>query len=80
MALNKKQQLDREALIQQAVAEAKQINPHIGKELPPYTEEEYAQLMRDDEELERLWNTPEGQRAREVRYTTADAVNEDRGE
>lgn len=80
MALNKKQQLDREALIQQAVAEIRERNPHFGVDLPPYTEAECARILAIDEELDRFWNSPEGQRVREMHYSAADAVNEDRGE
>lgn len=37
--------------------------------------------MRDAEELDRLWNSPEGQRVfREDETPAADAVDEDRGE
>jgi hypothetical protein len=36
--------------------------------------------MRDDEELEAQWNSPEGQRAQAEGYSAADTVDEDWGE
>lgn len=81
MALNQRREPGMEALILQAAAEIKQLNPRIGESLPPYPDEEYAQLLHDAEELERMWNEidrqqegpPDGQPA-------ADVVDEDRGE
>lgn len=81
VALNKRREPGMETLILQAAAEIKQLNPRIGEPLPPYPDEEYAQLLHDAEELERVWNeidrqqggSPGGQPA-------ADAVDEDRGE
>jgi hypothetical protein len=36
--------------------------------------------MQIDEELAAHWAAPEGQRAQQVGYSAADAVDEDRGE
>lgn len=81
MALNKKRDAEMEELILRAAAEIKRLNPHIGEEPRPYTDEEYTEIMRDAEELDRLWNSPEGQRVfREDETPAADAVDEDRGE
>ena len=80
MALNKQRDAEMEALILRAAAEIKRLNPHIGEEPQPYTEEELRELEEIDAELERLWNSPEGQRAQQLGYTAALAVSEDRGE
>jgi hypothetical protein len=80
MALNKKRDAEMEALIQRGAAEIKRLNPHIGEAPQPYTEEELQELEEMDAELERLWNSPEGQRAQQPGYTAAQAVSEDRGE
>lgn len=69
-----------EDLIQRAAAEAKRLNPHIGAPSPEFTEEEIAEILRDDEAMEALWNSPEGQRAQVLGHSAADAVSEDRGE
>ncbi|WIG61192.1 MAG: hypothetical protein OJF49_003940 [Ktedonobacterales bacterium] len=81
MALNKKHTPELEALILRGAAEVKQLNPHIGHRLPPYSDEEYASILRDGEEIEQLWNTSEGQRAQKrPGEPAAEAVDEDRGE
>lgn len=81
MALNKKRDAEMEELIQRGAAEIKRINPHIGEEPQPYTEEELRELEEMDAELERLWNSPEGRRVyREDESPAADAVDEGRGE
>jgi len=69
-----------EALLHRGAEEIARLNPHISAPAPQYTVEELARILRDDEEIEALWNTPEGQRAQRSSYTAADAVNEDRGE
>jgi hypothetical protein len=70
----------REALLREGVAEITRLNPHIGAPPPAFTDEECAAILRDDEELGALWDSPEGQRARQLGYSAADAVDEDRGE
>jgi len=47
---------------------------------PAFTDEECAEIAQGDEELEALWDSPEGQRAQALEYSAADAVDEDRGE
>ncbi|HEX6122051.1 MAG TPA: hypothetical protein VFY89_02770 [Ktedonobacterales bacterium] len=80
MAVPKRHDAVMEALIQQALAEIKQINPQFGTPPPPLTAELVAQLLQDDEALAALWASPEGQRAQQLGYNAADAVSEDRGE
>ena len=70
----------REALLRQGAAEIIRLNPHIGASPPEYTEEECAAIVRDDEELDALWNSPEGRSAQALGYSAADAVDEDRGD
>ena len=69
-----------ERLLRERAAEIVRLNPHIGARPPAYSDEECAAIERDDEELEALWNSPEGQRAQSLGYSAADAVDEDRGE
>jgi hypothetical protein len=80
MAAPQQRDPEMEALIQQALAEIKQINPRSGAPPPSYTDEECAEIMQIDEELAAHWAAPEGQRAQQVGYSAADAVDEDRGE
>jgi len=70
----------REALLRKGAAEITRLNPHIGAPPPAFTDEESAAILRDDAELEALWDSPEGLRARQSGYSAADAVDEDRGE
>ena len=69
-----------EALLREGAAEIVRLNPHIGAPPPAYNDEECAAIQRDEEELEALWNSSEGQRAQSLGYSASDAVNEDRGE
>ena len=80
MAVPRQQDPDLEALLRKGAEEITRLNPHIGAPPPAYTDEECAAILRDDEELERLWDSPEGQRAQQLGYSAADAVDEDRGE
>jgi hypothetical protein len=70
----------REALLRQGAAEITRLNPHIGTSPPEFTEEECAAILRADEELDALWNSPEGRSAQALGYSAADAVGEDRSE
>jgi hypothetical protein len=70
----------REELLRKGAAEITRLNPHIGAPPPAFTDEKCAEIARDDEELETLWNSPEGLRAQASGYSAADAVDEDRGE
>jgi hypothetical protein len=80
MALPRHHDPELEALLLKGTAEITRLNPHIGAPPPAYTDEECAAILHDDEELEQLWESPEGQRARQLGYLAADAVDEDRGE
>ncbi len=80
MALNKKRDAEMEALIREAAAELKRLNPRWDEPPQPPTEEEMREIEEIDAELERLWNSPEGHRARAQGYSVADAISEDRGE
>lgn len=71
---------EREALLREGAAEIVRLNPHIGAPPPAYNDEECAAIQRDEEELEALWNSSEGQRAQSLGYSASDAVDEDRGE
>jgi hypothetical protein len=80
MALPQRQDPTMEALIQQALEEIKQANPRFATGPTPLPEEELAQLLGDEQILDQLWQSPEGQRAQQMGFFAADAVNEDRGE
>lgn len=79
MALPQRRDPDLEALLQAGAAEITKLNPHIGAPSPEYSNEECAAILQDDEAIEALWNSPEGQRAQQLGYSAADAVDEDRG-
>lgn len=80
MALPQRQDPTMEALIQQALEEIKQANPRFATRSARLSEEELAQLLGDEQLLDQLWQSPEGQRAQQMGFFAADAVNEDRGE
>jgi predicted DNA-binding transcriptional regulator YafY len=80
MAVPRRRDPELEELIQQAAAEAKRLNPHLATPPQPFTEEEITEILRGDEELDALWNSPEGQQAQARGISAADIVSEDRGE
>lgn len=80
MALNKKRDAVLEELILRGAAEIRRLNPHIGQPQGEMTDAEYAEIEEIEGELERLWNSPEGQQAQALGYSAADAIIEDRGE
>jgi hypothetical protein len=81
MAVQKKHDARWDALVAQAAAEVRQANPHIGKERGPYQEDEYAELVEEARQLERIWDEIDQQRGhRPQSYTAADAVDENLGE
>ena len=80
MAAPKQHDPDLDALLRKGAAEITRLNPHIGAPTPAYSDEETAAILHDDDEIERLWDSPEGQHARQAGYSAADAVDEDRGE
>lgn len=85
MALNKQRAPQIEALILQAAAEVRRLNPHIGEAEQAATETDYAEVEREREERERLWDDIERQRGDTLPDEPGDepaahAVDEDRGE
>ncbi len=81
MALKRSFDPTLDALIRKAAAEVKRLNPHIGEAQSPVSEDEYAQLCEDAQELERIWDAMERQSGRvPASYSASDAVDEDRGE
>lgn len=81
MAVNRKSDADWNELVKRAATEIKQMNPNIGMPASPLSDEEYAQILDDARELERIWD--EIDRCRDIRmppYSAADAVDEDRGQ
>lgn len=80
MALHKYRDPALEALLQQAATEMRRLDPQLFAAPTPYTDEEYADVLRDAEELDELWNTPEGQKAKQLGLSASDTIDEDRGE
>lgn len=81
MALNKKRDPRLEALILQAAADVKRVNPHIGAAQQPLADAEYAEVVRGHEELERIWDEMERRRAGPpAEELAAQSVDQDRGE
>ena len=80
MAVPSRPDPELEALLHEGAAEIVRLNPHIGAAPPAYSDEECAALQRDEEELDALWNSSEGQHAQSLGYSASDAVDEDRGE
>lgn len=81
MALNKKHSPRLEALILQAAADVKRITPHIGAPEQPAPESEYAEIERDRQELEQVWDEVDRKRGGAAAgEPAAQAVNDDRGE
>ena len=81
MAVQRSWDAETEALVLQAAAEIKRLNPRIGEPLPAYTEDEYAQAQRESLELERIWDELDRQRGGPATgEPAAEAVSADRGE
>ena len=82
MAVNRKHDAAWDALVAQAAAEIRQLNPHIGAPRHPSTDEEYAKLVEDARQLTQVWDEIDRQQkvGETQPYTAADAVDEDRGE
>lgn len=85
MAVQRKRDPDLEALIHRAAAEIRRANPSIGQSLTSTTEaaiedaNALAAIEAVDEDLARLWDTPEGELIRQLGYSAAQAIDEDRG-
>ena len=80
MALHKHRDPALEALIQEAAAEMRRLDPEFFAAPTPYTNEEYDDVLRDAKELDELWDTPEGQKVKQLGFSASDMVDEDRGE
>lgn len=80
MALPRRRDPDLEDLLRQGAEEIVRLNPHIGAAPPAYSDEECAAILRDDADIEALWNSPEGRRVQYSTYRASDAVDEDRGD
>lgn len=81
MALKKKHDPRLEALILRAAEDVKRANPHIGAHQQPLSEDEYAEIERGRQELERVWDEMERQRGGTLTDEPgARAVDKDRGE
>lgn len=80
MAIKRRTDEAREALIQKAAAEIRKLNPRIGQPPQPMPEDEYARLMQEAHELECIWDQIDEQRAGAPKYSASDAVIEDRGD
>ncbi len=82
MALNRKQQDDEiAALIEQGAAELRASNPELFAEPQLLSDEAIEELLRDDVDIQRIWDEMDKCRGDTPRrYSAADAVNEDRGE
>ncbi|MBF6590378.1 MAG: hypothetical protein IVW57_07580 [Ktedonobacterales bacterium] len=82
MAVQRKRDPDLEALILQAAAEIRRANPSIGASSAPTTdvatEEAVAAIDAVDTALARLWDSSEGEQVRQIGYSAAQAVDEDR--
>ena len=81
MALNKQRAPRVEALVLQAAADVRQLNPHIGAAQQAASESEYAEVERERQEREQLWDDLERRRgASDADEPAAQAVDADRGE
>ena len=83
MAANQKRDEAWDALVAQAAAEARALNPHIGERSQTYSDDVYAQLSEDARELTNVWDAIDRQRQEQGKsqtYSAADAVDEVRGE
>ncbi len=80
MALNRKLEPELEALLQQAIEEQRAVNPELFGEPQPLSDEEYAQILEDAAEIERIWDEMDKARPDVPRVSAADIISEDRGE
>jgi hypothetical protein len=81
MALKRKPQDDEiAALIEQGAAELKLSNPELFTEPQSLPDEVIEELLRDDEDIQRIWDELDRQHPERPRVSAADIVIEDRGE
>jgi hypothetical protein len=80
MAVNKKQQDDRIAmLIERGVAELRVGTPELFAEARPLSEEAIEELLRDDEEIQHIWDEVDRGHPDHAHVSAADLTSEDRG-
>ena len=83
MAVSRKRDADREALILQAAREIRRANPSIGatvnSTLNAATDEALAEIDAVDAALAQLWDSLDGKCVRQLDYSAAQAIDEDRG-
>ena len=81
MAVNKKQQDDRIAmLIERGVAELRVSVPELFAEAQPLSDEAIEELLRDEEEIQRIWDEADHAHPDHAQVSAADLISEDRGE
>lgn len=80
MALRKKRGEDVETLIKQGIAEQLAQNPDVFKEPEPYSDGEYAQVLAEAAEIERIWDELDKLHPNHPRVSAAGLISEDRGE
>jgi hypothetical protein len=81
MAVNKKQHDDEIALlIERGVAELRISAPSLFADTQPLSEEVIEELLRDDEEIQRIWDEADRARPDHAQVSAADLISEDRGE
>jgi len=81
MAVNKKQQDDKIAtLIERGVAVLRISAPELFAEAQPLSEEAIEELLRDDKEIQRIWDESDCAHPNHVQVSVADLICEDRGE
>jgi hypothetical protein len=81
MALKRKQQRDEiAALIEQGAAELRVSNPELFADPQPLSDEVIEELLRGDEEIQRIWDEMDRQHPERPHVSAADIVIEDRGE
>lgn len=81
MALNRKLDAELEALLERAIEEQRAVNPGLFEKPQPLSEAVIEQLLRDEAELEQIWDEMDRTRGNAPRRMTgAEAVDLDRGE
>lgn len=83
MAVQRKRDPDLEALILQAATEIRRANPNIGASVAPAPDAATEDALVEeidavDAALAQLWDSPEGEQVRQLGYSAAQAVDENR--
>lgn len=80
MSLNRKRNPNLETLILQAAEDIKRANPHIGELERSAPDSDYAEIERDRDEIEQVWDEIDRQRGGPPSgEPAAQAVSDDRG-